>query len=170
MRASLYKFSRDSIAPASIDEQPSFEVWIVRLEGYKQQFCQSRSWIVLGGRVSLRYITKIYLYIPSISLPSRARGIALAWTRVGVGKFSFATAWSNLESKPRALKLEAGFPVLETLTAAGISSLLSFRFMTASLSSYHECGCETLEINSTHGNDRAEHLAPRYRAFLVPVK
>ena len=84
-----------------------------------------------------------------MSLPSRARGIALAWTRVGLEKFSFATAWSNLESKPRVLKLEAGFPALDTLTAVGTSSSLSFRFMTGTLSSYHECGRETLEINST---------------------
>ena len=105
--------------------------WIVGLGEHKQQFCQSRSWIELGSSVSLLPSTRPDHYVPSISLPSRARGITLACTDVGFEKFSFATACRSLESKPKVLKLWVLLSVSAISTPVGTSSSLSFRFMDA---------------------------------------
>ena len=78
MRASLYKrINSNPVACASIDEQPSFGVWIVGLEGYKQQFCQSRSWIELGGEVSLRLSTKVHSVHTEYVLAFKSEGYCL---------------------------------------------------------------------------------------------
>ena len=62
----------------------SSAVSIGGLEGCMQQSCQSQSWSELeGANRSASLSFKFMMLEPSISLPSRASGIALDWTGVG---------------------------------------------------------------------------------------
>ena len=105
-----------------------------RLEDGKD-VCSSLARASLGASwkelISWRFLVSKSVLVPRISLPSRASGIALDWTSVGVEKCCCAIACRSRGSRPRVSKLKELLGASLESTAVGTSSSSSLRFMTA---------------------------------------
>lgn len=74
------------------------------------------------------------MYTPRISLPASARGIALAWTGVGLVNFSLIKAWRSRGSRLRLSKSASSASEVSLVSATsgeGTSLASNLRFIVA---------------------------------------